>query len=151
MMMAMTVIVVVMVLVMSVGVTMSMIVIMIFPAPIPFPVMPPVRSVLVVRAGPICAGIGGSLIMPRDPAIVLALRLPEAAYPDECGFGRRRRRSLITDGRRSYPDIDGDLRPGWRRESCCNNSESHTVFQHVALSLMNSKINLKTTRTSVCI
>jgi hypothetical protein len=131
MMMAMTMVVVVMILVVSVGVAMT--VIMIFPAPITFAVMPSMRSMLVVRASPICARIGRPLIVSRDPAIMLALWFPETAYPDQGRFRRRRRRGLITNGRRSYPNVDGDLRPGRRRESCCNNSENHTLFEHAAL------------------
>ena len=148
MMMAVTMVVVpVLVLVMSVGVAMPMPVIMVFPAPGAFPIMPSASFMHVVRTGPICAGIGRPRIVTGDPAIVLALGRPETTYPDHGRF-RWRWRCLDADGRRCYPDVDGDLRPGRRRESCCNNSESHTLFEHAALSLrtrnfcMNPAINL---------
>jgi hypothetical protein len=135
MVVTMTMVVVpVLVFVVSIGVAVT--VTMIFPAPRTLTVMPPVRPVLVVRTGPICAGIGRLRVVSGNPTIVLAMGLPEAAYPDESGFRRGRRWGLITNRRRCYADIDGDLRPGWRRESCCNNSESHTLFEHAVLSLI---------------
>jgi hypothetical protein len=121
MVVAMSVVAVVPLLVMSIGVTMPVTVIMVFPGPRAFTVMPSMRSVLVVRTGPICAGVGRLYIVTGNPAIVLTLRRPESAYPDERRF-RRWRGCLITNRRRCYPDINGNLRPCWRRESCCNNS-----------------------------
>ena len=122
------------VLVVSIGVAMAMTVIMVFPAPGAFLIMPSASFMHVMRTGPICAGIGRPRIVTGDPAIVLALGRPETTYPDHGRF-RWRRRRLDADGRRCYPDVDGDLRPGRRRESCCNNSESHAVLEHTVPSL----------------
>jgi hypothetical protein len=124
---------------MSIGVAVPMPVIMIFPGPGAFPIMPPAIFMHVMRTGPICAGVGRPRIVTGSPAIVLALGRPETTYPDQGRF-RRRWRHLDADGRRCYPYVDGDLRPGWRRESCCNNSESHTLFEHAAPFPENSKI-----------
>jgi hypothetical protein len=74
---AMTVVAILPLLVMSIGVTMA--VIMILPAPGAFTIMPPTRSMLVMRTGPICARIGWSYIVTGDPAIVLTLGRPETA------------------------------------------------------------------------
>jgi len=122
----------VLLLVMSIGVTMPMAVIMILSAPRAFTIVPATRSMLVMWTGPICAWIGRPYVVTGDPAIVLTLRRPETAYPDERRFWRWWRR-LITNRRRGYPDVDGDLRRGWRHESCCNNSKNHTLFEHAAL------------------
>ena len=136
-------VVVVVILVVSIGVAMPMPVVMVFPAPGAFPIMPSASFMHVVRTGPICAGIGRPRIVTGDPAIVLALGRPETTYPDQGRFRRRRWRRLDADGRRCYPDVDGDLRPGRRRESCCNNSESHTLFEHAALSLRTRNFCMK--------
>lgn len=129
--MAMTVIAFVPIFVMPIGVTTPMTVTMIFLAPGAFAIVPSMRAMLIMRTGPICAGIGRAHIVAGDPAIMLALRRPEATYPDERRF-RRWWRHLITNRWGCYPDVDGDLRQRWCRESCCNNSESHTLFEHGA-------------------
>jgi hypothetical protein len=134
MMMPMIVVAVVAVLVMSVSVTVAMAVIMVFPAPGALPVVPPVGSMFVAGAGPICTGVGRPYVVTGDPAIVLALGRPETAHPDE-SRSRRRWRGLDAYGRRRNSDIYGNLRPGGRCESCCENSESDTLFEHAALSL----------------
>jgi hypothetical protein len=132
--MMMPMVAVVTVLVMPVSVTVAMAVIMVFPAPGAFAIVPPARSVFVARAGPICTGVGRPYVVTGDPAIVLALGRPETAHPDE-SRSRRWWRGLYAHGRRRDTDIDGNLRPGGRREGYCNYSESDTSFEHVALSL----------------
>jgi hypothetical protein len=91
--MMMPMVAVVAILVMSVSVTVAMAVIMVFPAPGAFAIVPPVGSMFVARAGPICAGVGRPYVVTGDPAIVLALGRPETAHPDE-SRSRRRWRGL---------------------------------------------------------
>src|SRR6201987_734399 len=137
-MVAMTVLVLVPVLVLVVPVGVATPVIMVFPAPGALPIMPSASFMHVMRTGPICAGIGRPRIVASDPAIVLALGRPETTYPDQGRFWRRRR-GFDADGRRCNPNVDGDLRPCGRRESCCNSSENHALFEHAVPFSENSK------------
>jgi hypothetical protein len=99
-------------------------------SPVAFAIMPAARALLVIRGIPGGALVRRPHIVTADPAIVTPLWCPEACHPNKRGF-RRRWRHLNANRRRRNPNVDRDLRPGRRREHCCNKPETHILFQHI--------------------
>jgi hypothetical protein len=83
------VIVVTWIFVMSVGMTVALIVV--FMVPIARVVAIATRVLLVVRVRPVGSGKWGTLIVPRNPVILVSLGGPKALYPDELWCRGRRR------------------------------------------------------------
>jgi hypothetical protein len=84
--------------------------------PVAFVVVPAIRVPVVVGMTPVRAGIGWSFIAAGNPAIMMSLRHPEAAYPYHRGFRWRWRRRFIANRRWRYPDGDGNLTCGRQNE-----------------------------------
>src|ERR1700724_3619718 len=62
-------------------VRMPMAVFMVLAVPVPFIVAPAIRVPVVVGMTPVSAGIGRLFVAAGNPAIMMPLRHPEAAYP----------------------------------------------------------------------
>lgn len=103
-------------------------------SPVAFAIMPAARALFVMRGIPGGALVGWPHVVTGDPAIVISLWRPESRNPDKRGF-RRRWRHLNADRRRCNTNVDRDLRPGRRREHCCNKPETHILFQHISFPL----------------
>jgi hypothetical protein len=99
-------------------------------SPVAFAIVPAARALFVMRGIPGGALVRWPHIVTGDPAIVILLWRPETCNPDKRGF-RRRWRHLNANRRRRNPNVDRDLRPGRRREHCCNKPETHILFQHI--------------------
>jgi hypothetical protein len=100
-------------------------------SPVAFAIMPAARALFVMRGIPGGALVGRPHVVTDDPAIVISLWRPKSRNPDKRGF-RRGWRYLNADRRRCNPNVDRDLRPGRRREHCCNKPETHILFQHIS-------------------
>jgi hypothetical protein len=100
--------------------------------PVALAIVPAARALFVMRTIPGGALVRRSHIVTGDPAIAIALWRPEACNPNKRGF-RRRRRHLDANRRRRNSDVHRYLRPGRRREHCCNKPETRILFQHIFL------------------
>jgi hypothetical protein len=97
-------------------VCMPVAVIMVLAVPVPFIVVPAVRVPVVVGMTPVSAGKGRLVVVAGNPAIMMSLRQPEAAYPYHRGSRRWWRRRFIGNRRWRYPDGDRNLTCGRQDE-----------------------------------
>jgi hypothetical protein len=89
----------------------------VFPVPVALVVLPALRIAVIVRVAPICSRIWRSLVMPRNPSIVVSLGSPEALYPHELWCRRRRGRWLEAYRWRRNADVHRHLRGRRNRQN----------------------------------
>jgi hypothetical protein len=92
------------ILVMPIGIPMPAVVV--FPVPVTLMIFPSPRIVVIVRVGPICSWVRGTLVMACNPLITAPLRSPISFHPNELRFRRRWGRWLYTNRWRRNADED---------------------------------------------
>jgi hypothetical protein len=110
-------------------------VIMVLAVPVPFIVAPAIRVPVVVGMTPVSAGIGRLFVAASNPAIMMSLRHPEAAYPYHRGRRRWWWRRFIGNSRWRYPDGDGNLTCGRQDERDCEEKTVSGSNFHLYLHL----------------